>query len=134
MAILRVSETDGQPFYVTEEVPLPDVTIIDRRGQKKDSPEIWGKVEGFIPAGDYVLVKRLKSIEQDGMIVRPEVAVELSERGYVIAVSKKAENVPLGFIATFSKYGAEEKRFDDEGQERYALVRTSDIRGWHAGS
>ena len=105
--------------------------VNDRRGQAKPVQEIWGKIEGFEPAGDYVLVRRLKPIEADGLIVRPEVAVELSERGYVIARSKKAEEVPLGFIATFSKYGAEEKHFDDEGQERYALVRISDIRGWH---
>lgn len=111
-----------------------EFVINDRRGQPKEpKPEVHGKVEGFVPAGDYVLIRRNKSVEQDGMIVRPEVAVELSERGVVIAVSKKAEDVPRGTIAKFSKYGAEEINFDDAGQDRYALVRLHDIRGWHAG-
>lgn len=111
------------------------LVVSDKRassGYKKPEVEIHGKVEGFMPAGDYVLVRRLKSIEQDGMIVRPEVAVELAERGTVVAVSEKASNVPVGSIAKFSKYGAEEINFDDAAQDRYALVRTSDIRGWHA--
>lgn len=110
--------------------------VIDKRhssGYVKPEVEIHGKVDGFEPAGDYVLVQRNKSVEQDGMIVRPEVAVELAERGVIVAVSRKAaDDIPLGAVAKFSKYGAEEIHFDDEGQERYALVRTSDIRGWHA--
>ena len=110
--------------------------VTDMRGQPKPEAEVHGKVEGFIPAGDYVLVRRLKSIEADGMIVRPEVAIELAERGTIVAVSYKAgnEGFTVGTIAKFSKYGAEEINFDDAGQERYALVRTSDIRGWHAGN
>ena len=107
-------------------------SVVDRRGENKEAVEIHGKVAGFIPAGDYVLVRRNKSIEADGMIVRPEVAVELAERGVVVATSRKAANdVPVDAMAKFSKYGAEEIHFDDEGQERYALVRVSDIRGWH---
>lgn len=106
--------------------------VTDRRGQNKETPEVHGKVGGFTPAGDYVLVRRLASVEADGMIVRPEVAVELAERGIVIATSRKCANeVPLDATAKFSKYGAEEIHFDDEGQERYALVRMDDIRGWH---
>ena len=112
---------------------LSTIVVNDKRGQKKDAPEIHGKVEGFIPAGDYVLIRRNKSVEADGLIVRPEVAVELAERGTIVAISYKAANAgfTVGTIAKFSKYGAEEINFDDAGQERYALVRTSDIRGWH---
>lgn len=113
------------------------LVVNDKRsssGYKRPAaPEIHGKVEGFKPAGDYVLVRRLKEITEDGLIVRPEVAVELAERGHVVAVSRKAadEGVPVGAIAKFSKYGAEEINFDDAGQERYALVRHHDVRGWH---
>lgn len=107
--------------------------VLDKRGANKpEAEEIHGSVVGFVPAGDYVLVRRLKAIEQDGQILRPDVAVELAERGIVIATSRKAANdVPLDATVKFSKYGAEEIRFDDEGQERYALVRSMDIRGWH---
>ena len=107
-------------------------TVNDKRGQPKpQAPEVHGKVYGFIPAGDYVLVRRNKSVEVDGLIVRPEIAVELAERGVVVATSNKAMEVPVGAVAKFSKYGAEEIHFDDEGQDRYALVRLSDVRGWH---
>jgi hypothetical protein len=61
--------------------------------------------------------------------------VELAERGVVIATSRKAANeIPLDATAKFSKYGAEEIHFDDEGQSRYVLVRMSDVRGWHLAS
>lgn len=104
-------------------------------GNKPEAPEIHGKVEGFIPAGDYVLIKRLEAIEQEGSIYRPEAYVELAERGVVIATSRTAaSHVPLNATAKFSKYGAEEIHFDDEGQNRYVLVRMSDIRGWHLAS
>jgi len=101
--------------------------------EKPEAQEVHGKVAGFAPAGDYILVRRLKSIDQDGMIVRPEVAVELAERGVVVAVSAKAakEGYVTGVVAKFSKYGAEEIVFDDAESERYALVRTHDVRGWH---
>jgi co-chaperonin GroES (HSP10) len=118
-------------------VPVQDhvFEVIDKRsssGYETPQVEVHGNVEGFQPAGDYVLIRRNKAVEQDGMIVRPDVAVELAERGVVVATSQKAFEVPIGAIAKFSKYGAEEINFDDAGQERYALVRVSDIRGWHA--
>jgi len=109
--------------------------ILDHRsieGEKPQQAEIHGTVAGFTPRGDYVLVKRLKAIEQEGLIVKAEAYIELSERGHVVALGAKSDDVPLGVIAKFSKYGAEEIHFDDEGQERYALVRVSDVRGWHA--
>lgn len=117
----------------TEERIDSRIVINDKRGQPKpEKPEVHGKVGGFEPAGDYVLIRRNKSVEQEGMIVRPEVAVELAERGVIVAVSRKAScDVPIGAIAKFSKYGAEDINFDDDGQDRYALVRTSDLRGWH---
>jgi co-chaperonin GroES (HSP10) len=111
---------------------IEEVVINDKRGQPKpEKKEIHGKVEGFQPAGDYVLVRRLKEIVEHEGIIRPEVAVELAERGAVVAVAKKASSVPTGVIAKFSKYGAEEINFDDANGDRYALVRMADIRGWH---
>ena len=114
-------------------------------GNKPEAPEVHGSVNGFIPAGDYVLIKRMESVQQEGAIYRPEAYVELAERGVVIAVSYKLampsveggylpSGVPIGAIAKFSKYGAEEIHFDDEGQNRYVLVRMTDIRGWHLAS
>ena len=108
--------------------------VLDKRsieGNKPEAAEIHGKVSGFVPAGDYVLVCRLKSVEQEGLIVKAEAYVELAERGVVIATGSKADSVPRGVIAKFSKYGAEEIHFDDEGQQRFALVRLPDVRGWH---
>jgi co-chaperonin GroES (HSP10) len=81
-----------------------------------------------------VLIRRNKAVEQDGLIARPEVAVEQAERGEVIAMSRKAEAAEgriVGFIVKFSKYSAEDINFDDAGQERYCLVRYHDMRGWH---
>lgn len=108
--------------------------VLDKRsieGEKPAPPEVHGNVAGFVPAGDYVLVRRLKTVEQEGLIVKAEAYMELAERGYVVATSLKAFEVPIGAIAKFSKYGAEEITFDDAGQERYALVRLTDVRGWH---
>lgn len=115
---------------------MEQIIVTDKRSlngyKKPEATEVHGKVEGFVPAGDYVLIRRNKSVEQDGMIVRPEVAVELAERGVVVATSRKVMDAfPIGAIAKFSKYGAEEINFDDAGQDRYALVRASDIRGCH---
>ena len=109
--------------------------VLDKRaasGYVAPEVEVHGKVQGFVPAGDYVLIKRLASITGTDLIARPEVAVELSERGTVIAASAWAKDIPVGAIAKFSKYGAEEITFDDQGTDRYALVRHADVRGWHA--
>lgn len=101
-------------------------------GNKEDSPEIeiHGRVEGFVPAFDRVLIKRLPP-PPEGLIARPEILQEQASRGHVIAVGQsKYETPPIGSIASFSKF-AEEKHFDDEGGDEYALVWTVDIRGWH---
>jgi co-chaperonin GroES (HSP10) len=112
--------------------------VIDKRsieGAKPEPPEVHGSVHGFIPAGDYVLIRRLEAQTEESGIIRPEAYVELAERGVVIATSRKAANeIPLDATAKFSKYGAEEIHFDDEGQSRYVLVRMSDVRGWHLAS
>ncbi len=108
--------------------------FVDKRsieGEKPEAPEIHGDVDGFTPRGDYILVQRLESVSQEGLIVKAEAYIELAERGHVIAVGARCDDVPLGVIAKFSKYGAEEIHFDDEGQRRFALVRVSDVRGWH---
>ena len=96
--------------------------------------EVHGKVSGFQPASDYVLISRLKAVENSGGIVRPEAYIELAERGVVMKVGPKAKEVPEFSIAKFSKYGAEEIHFDDEGTDRFCLVRVPDIRGWHDAS
>jgi co-chaperonin GroES (HSP10) len=123
----------GRHMALTE---AKEFIVEDRRGisgyRKPEAPEIHGVVAAFVPFGDYVLVKRLKEVVESGGIVRPEVAIELSERGIVVATSRKAsEDIQAGVIAKFSKFGAEEIHFDNEGQDRYALVRTMDIRGYH---
>lgn len=109
--------------------------ILDKRALSGDKPaprEVHGTIEGFVPSGDYALIRRCEAVEQEGAIYRPEAYVELAERGEVVAVARRiAEEVPLGVVAKFSKYGAEEIHFDDEGAARYALVRLGDIRGWH---
>jgi co-chaperonin GroES (HSP10) len=112
-----------------------EFVVNDRRGQAKPSaPERHGKAANFIPSRDRVLVKRLAAITEDGLIARPEVTVELAERGEVIAVGVCEYGAPpVGVIASFSKYGAEEKRFDDDaGPNTYALVWIDDVRGWDA--
>ena len=92
--------------------------------------EVNGIVAGFVPAFDRVLVKRLPK-PPDGLIIRPQIAQEQASRGMVIAVgSSKNEMPPVGAIASFSKF-AEEKHFDDEGEDRYVLPWNVDIRGWH---
>jgi hypothetical protein len=109
--------------------------IIEKRtasGGKEDAAlvEIWGSVEGFVPATDRVLIKRLPPPEA-GLIAKPEIAQEQAERGYVIAVGASDRHVPpIGALATFSKF-TEEKRFDDEGGDRYVLPWLEDLRVWH---
>jgi co-chaperonin GroES (HSP10) len=100
-------------------------------GNKEDLPEIeiHGKVEGFVPSFDRVLIKRLPPPPQ-GLIARPEILAEQAERGHVIAVGQSNYPLPpVGSIASFSKY-AEEKHFDDEGTDQYVLVWNVDVRGW----
>lgn len=109
--------------------------VIDTRaisGNKQDAPdvEINGTVAGFTPAFDRVLIKRLPK-PPEGLIVRPEIAQEQAARGVVVAVGESEHPLPpVGAIASFSKF-AEEKHFDDEGADEYALVWNVDIRGWH---
>ena len=111
--------------------------VLDTRaisGNKEDAPdvEINGTVAGFIPAFDRVLIKRLpKPPESVGGIIRPAIMQEQAARGYVIAVGESDNGMPpVGAVASFSKF-AEEKHFDDEGADEYALVWNVDIRGWH---
>jgi co-chaperonin GroES (HSP10) len=103
-------------------------------GNKQDAPEVEinGSVAGFVPAFDRVLVKRLpKPAESINGIIRPEIMQEQAARGTVIAVGESAHPLPpVGAVASFSKF-AEEKHFDDEGADEYALVWNVDIRGWH---
>jgi hypothetical protein len=101
-------------------------------GNKEDvqEVEIHGTVVGFMPAPDRVLIKRLPK-PPDGLIARPEILQEQAARGYVIAVGDSKQPMPpVGSVASFSKF-AEEKHFDDEGADEYALVWSVDVRGWH---
>ena len=101
-------------------------------GFKQDAPEVEinGAVAGFMPAFDRVLVKRLPK-PPEGLIIRPEIAQEQAARGVVISVGASSHPMPpVGAVASFSKF-AEEKHFDDEGADEYALVWNVDIRGWH---
>lgn len=111
--------------------------IIDTRtstGNRVDPEpvEVNGVVEGFAPGHNKVLIKRLPAIDQtDVLIIRPGIATELAERGYVVAVgTSDIPTPPTGVIAKFSKY-CEEIHFDDEGTDSYALPWVQDIRGWH---
>ena len=103
-------------------------------GNKTDAPPVAinGPVAGFVPAFDRVLIKRLPPPpEMQGGIVRPEIMREQASRGTVVAVGESSYPLPpVGAIASFSKF-AEEKHFDDEGADEYALVWNVDIRGWH---
>jgi co-chaperonin GroES (HSP10) len=96
--------------------------------------EINGLVAGFTPSYNRVLIKRLPP-PPEGLIVRPEVAMEQSERGVVIAIGRNEwcieNSMPIGAIAKFSKY-TEEIHFDDEGVDSYVIPYINDIRGWHA--
>jgi len=101
-------------------------------GNKEDAPEIEvnGTVAGFVPAFDRVLIKRMAP-PPDGLIARPQILQEQAARGTVIAVGESTHPMPpVGAVASFSKF-AEEKHFDDEGADEYALVWNVDIRGWH---
>ena len=116
---------------------MESITITDKRScsgyKKPEAPERHGKVANFIPSRDRVLVKRLAPITKDGMIVRAEIGTELACRGTVIAVGPCEYGAPpIGSIADFSKYGAQEKRFDDDdGPDTYAMVWLDDVHGWH---
>lgn len=84
----------------------------------------------FQPAVDRLLLKRLPPPKQ-GLIVRPEIAEEQSEYGYVVAVGKGVE-VPVDTVAKFSKFsGPEEIHFEDEQDgDDFVLVYKHDVRGW----
>ena len=123
---IEVETVDPNAQYIIEDKRASTGGRVDPEPQ-----EVNGSVNGFIPAGDYVLIRRLKTVEQ-GLIARPEAYSELAERGIVISTSSKAANeVPLDSTAKFSKYGAEEIHFDDEADDSYVLVRLPDVRGWH---
>lgn len=115
--------------------PLTGIIVNDKRGQPKEpKPERHGKVEGFVPSRDRVLVKRLAPIKDLGSgIVSADIGIELAERGEVISVGPCEYGAPpIGVIADFSKYGAQEKRFDDDaGPNTYAIVWIDDVTGWH---
>lgn len=112
--------------------------VLDNRavsGNKEEPAyvEINGLVSGFIPAHNRVLIKRLPP-PPEGLIARPEIAMEQAERGTVIATSTAEMTMPpVGSIAKFSKY-TEEIHFDDEGSDSYVIPYINDIRGWHAGN
>jgi co-chaperonin GroES (HSP10) len=88
-------------------------------------------VGSFVPATDRLLLKRLPP-PKEGLIVKPQIAVEQSEYGIVIAIGKGVD-VPLDLVAKFSRFSAEEIHFEDELEgDEYVLAYKHDIRGWFA--
>jgi hypothetical protein len=86
-------------------------------------------VGGFTPATDRLLLKRLPP-PKEGLIVRPQIAVEQSEYGFVVAIGAGVD-VPLSVVAKFSRFSAEEIHFEDEGDgDEFILAYKHDIRGW----
>jgi len=127
---IEVDTIDPNGQYVVEKPQFIDNRAIGGNKTDLQEIEIHGKVEGFVPAFDRVLIKRLPK-PPDGLIARPEILQEQASRGVVIAVGESKNPMPpVGSIASFSKF-AEEKHFDNEGADEYALVWSVDIRGWH---
>lgn len=94
-----------------------------------EAPKIF-TIGRFHPSTDRLLLKLLPP-PPEGLIVRPQIAEEQSERGYVIAVGNDVD-VPVDVVAKFSKHsGPEEIHFDDEIEgDDFVLVYKHDIRGW----
>jgi len=148
MAKVRIPIVEGDHYTgeFTEVDILPDgepicqdnPAFVDKRsieGEKQDPVyiEVNGLVAGFIPAYNRVLIKRLPP-PPEGLIARPEIAMEQAERGIVIAIGRNdwmlESAMAIGSIAKFSKY-TEEIHFDDEGGDQYVIPYVNDIRGWH---
>ena len=106
-----------------------EAAIAERERREVERPKIF-LIDKFQPATDRLLLQRLPAPEE-GLIVRPEIATEQSEYGYVVAIGDKVD-VPVGVIAKFSKYsGPEDIHFDDEEPgDQFVLVYKHDIRGW----
>lgn len=86
-------------------------------------------VTSFVPATDRLLLKRLPP-PKEGLIVKPQIAVEQSEYGIVIAIGAGVD-VPLNQVAKFSRFSAEDIHFEDELEgDKYILAYKHDIRGW----
>lgn len=93
-----------------------------------EAPKIF-VVASFVPATDRLLLKRLPPPEE-GLIIKPQIAVEQSEYGIVIAIGDGVD-VPLGQVAKFSRFSAEDIHFEDELEgDEYVLAYKHDIRGW----
>jgi hypothetical protein len=87
------------------------------------------KSSQFVPATDRLLLKRLPP-PAEGAIIKPQIAVEQSEYGFVWAAGTGVD-VPLGVVAKFSRFSAEEIHFDDEEEgDEFILAYKHDIRGW----
>ncbi len=90
----------------------------------------------FIPAADRLLLRRLPP-PPEGLIIKPQIAMEQAEYGNVIAIGESREygglcsEAPMGAVAKFSRFSAEEIAFDDSGEDvEFVLAYTHDIRGW----
>lgn len=89
-------------------------------------------VSRFQPATDRLLLLRLPP-PPEGLIVKPQIAQEQSEYGEVIAIGKDVD-VPVGVVAKFSRFSAEDIVFEDaENGDEYVLAYKHDIRGWLKG-
>jgi co-chaperonin GroES (HSP10) len=111
-------------------------------GEKPEAPEveIFGKVAGFRPAQNRILIRRQQQTDDLGAgLIRAQAYTEVSARGEVIAVGAPYPETspfyvqlpPVGAVATFSKY-AETKEFDDQTRpDEFAMPYAHDIHGWH---
>lgn len=123
MIVENFHAAEGDPVAVTVgDVAAEQVAI--------DDPKIF-VVASFVPATDRLLLKRLPP-PKEGLVIKPQIAVEQSEYGIVIAIGKDVD-VPLDLVAKFSRFSAEDIHFEDELEgDEYVLAYKHDIRGWFA--
>lgn len=116
------------PHDIVENFHAPSPEGEELVEQVAEDPKIF-VVASFVPAMDRLLLKRLPP-PKEGAIIKPQIAVEQSEYGIVIAVGKGVD-VPLELVAKFSRFSAEEINFEDqEAGDEYVLAYKHDIRGW----
>ena len=118
------------PYTAFHESLTPEQEAALDASEDAVQPKIF-VVDSFVPATDRLLLKRLPP-PKEGLIVKPQIAVEQSEYGLVIAVGKDVD-VPLHLVAKFSRFSAEEIHFEDELEgDEYVLAYKHDVRGWFA--
>ena len=83
--------------------------------------------KNFQPLGDRVFVTYTEEMERtSGGIYVPDTAKEKPQRGTVLAIGKKVENVKVGDQVLFDKYSGSKLRIDDED---CLILKEEDILG-----